>query len=79
MMAYFLITFIIIGVAGIYINKLRILLNIISLIFIYGCVLLINNVAESAWIGLVIVSLLYLQLISNFALMYFERNNLRVD
>ena len=79
MMGYFLVTFIIIGVAGVYINKLRILLNIISLIFIYGCVLLINNISESAWIGLVIVSLLYLQLISNFALMYFERNNLRVD
>ena len=79
MMAYFLISFIIIGIAGVYINKLRILLNIISLIFIYGCVLLINNVSESAWIGLVIVSLLYLQLICNFSLMHFERNNLRVD
>lgn len=79
MVAYFLVIFIIIGVAGIYINKLRILLNLISLTFIYGCILLINNVTESAWIGMVIVSLLYLQLLCNFALMHYERNNLKVD
>ena len=68
---YFLLMFIIIGVGGIYINKLRILLNLISLGFIYGCILLINNVSESAWIGLVIVALLFLQMVGNFVLMYF--------
>jgi hypothetical protein len=79
MEGYFLLVFIIIGAGNVFINKLRALLNLISLAFIYGCILLINNASESGWIGMVIVMLLFLQLFANFAIMHFERNNLRVD
>lgn len=79
MMGYFLVFFIIVGVVGIYINKIRVLLNLISLILIYGCILLINNVNTASWIGLAIVGLLFIQLITNFIIMHFERNNLRID
>ena len=58
---------------------MRYLLNLITLAFIYGLILLINNVEESAWIGMVIVALLFVGLISNFVIMHFERNNMRVD
>lgn len=79
MMGYFLGLFVVVGVAGIYINKIRVLLNLVSLIFVYGCILLINNVTNASWIGLVIVVLLFIQLITNFAIMHFERHNLRMD
>lgn len=79
MIGYFLVLFVIVGVAGIYINKIRVLLNLISLVLIYGCILLINNVNTASWIGLVIVGLLYLQLITNLVIMHFERNNMRID
>jgi hypothetical protein len=79
MMGYFLLLFVIVGVAGIYINKIRVILNLISLILIYGCILLINNVTTASWTGLVIVGFLYIQLITNFAIMHFERNNMRID
>jgi hypothetical protein len=76
---YLLILFLVLGVGGVYINKMRYLLNLITLAFIYGLILLINNVEESAWIVMVIVGLLFIGLIANFVIMHFERNNLRVD
>ncbi len=78
MMVYFLVMFILVGVGNIYINKLRILVNFLSLILIYACILLSNNV-DTAWIGIGIVFFLYLQLVTNFGIMYFERNYLRID
>ena len=79
MLIYFLVLFLIIGIGNIYINKLRCMLNLVSLGFIYGCILLINNVEESAWIGMVIVVAMFVQMIGNFCMMHFERNNLKVD
>lgn len=79
MMAYFLLMFIVVGVGSIYINKVRPLLNIVSLCLIYGCILLINNVSNASWIGMLIVGLMFVQLIFNFVMMHFERNKLKVD
>lgn len=79
MMVYFLLMFIVVGVAKIYINKLRVLINLISLIAIYGCILLINFVTEASWIGMVIVGLMLMQLLANFLLMHLEKNNMRID
>lgn len=79
MIIYFLLMFVVVGVAGIYINKIRVLLNFISLMLIYGCVLLVNYVTEASWIGMVIVALMFVQLLVNFLLMHLEKNNLKVD
>jgi hypothetical protein len=79
MLVYFLALFVAVGLAGIYINKVRVLVNLISLMLIYACILLINYVSEASWIGMVIVALMFLQLLVNFLIMHLERNNLRVD
>ena len=71
MQGWLLVMFLVLGVGGIYINKMRYLLNLITLAFIYGLILLINNVEESAWIGMVIVGLLFTGLVTNFVIMHF--------
>ena len=63
------------GLCRIFINKTRHLLNLLSLILIYVCILLINNVRNAAWTGLGVLGLLYLQLFLNFAFLYCERNS----
>ena len=71
MEGWFLVLFLVLGVGGIYINKMRYLLNLITLTVIYGLILLINNVEESTWIGMVVVGLLFTGLVINFVFIHF--------
>lgn len=71
MIAYFLLLMVLFGVGNVFINKVRNLLNLISLILIYSCYLLINQVSTATWAGFVVISLLFIQLITNFIIMYF--------
>ncbi|EFX61384.1 hypothetical protein DAPPUDRAFT_339871 [Daphnia pulex] len=49
------------------------MLNLVFLIFIYGCVMLYNNVSNAVWSGLAVTALLYLQLALNFTFLLFEK------
>jgi hypothetical protein len=79
MIIYFLLLLVAFGVGSVFINKIRNLLNLVSLCLIYGCYLLINYVPSANWAGFVIICLLYLQMVANFVIMHFESKNLRVD
>lgn len=79
MIAYFLVMMVVFGVGNVFINKVRNLLNLINLLLIYCCYLLINQVSSATWTGFVVLALLFIQLITNFIVMYFEKNNLRID
>lgn len=68
---YFLVLMVSFGVGNIFINKVRNLLNLISLILIYSSYLLINQVSNATWTGFVVIALLFVQLITNFIIMYF--------
>jgi hypothetical protein len=76
---YYLVLMVLFGVTNVFINKVRNLLNLISLILIYSCYLLINQISTATWTGFVVISLLYVQLITNFVIMFFEKTNLRID
>jgi hypothetical protein len=79
MIGYFLVMMVVFGIGNVFINKVRNLLNLINLLLIYCCYLLINQVSTATWTGFVVISLLFIQLITNFVIMYFEKGNLRVD
>jgi len=53
-----------------FINKMRYLLNFVSLILIYTCVLLINTVSSADWAGFLLLGLMYFQIILNFIFLY---------
>jgi len=79
LIGYFLVLMVLFGVTNVFINKVRNLLNLISLILIYSCYLLINQISTATWTGFVVISLLFIQLITNFIIMFFEKANLRID
>lgn len=79
LIGYFLVLMVLFGVTNVFINKVRNLLNLISLILIYSCYLLINQISTATWTGFVVISLLFIQLITNFIIMFFEKTNLRID
>lgn len=79
MIAVFIITFIIFAFANIFINKMRYMLNLVSLVFVYGCILLINTVNSADWGGIIILALIYIQLIVNFLFLYYERSKAKID
>jgi hypothetical protein len=79
LIGYFLVLMVLFGVTNVFINKVRNLLNLICLILIYSCYLLINQISTATWTGFVVISLLFIQLITNFIIMFFEKANLRID
>ena len=79
LIGYFLVLMVLFGVTNVFINKVRNLLNLISLVLIYSCYLLINQISTATWTGFVVISLLFIQLITNFIIMFFEKANLRID
>jgi hypothetical protein len=79
LIGYFLVLMVLFGVTNVFINKVRNFLNLISLILIYSCYLLINQISTATWTGFVVISLLFIQLITNFIIMFFEKANLRID
>ena len=79
MIVYFLVLTLIFGFGSIFINKVRNILNLLSLTLVYICYLLINFVSSATWAGFIVIALMYVQLITNFALMHYERKNLKMD
>ena len=63
--------FLFLALGNILISKIKYLLNLAILIFIYGCVMLYNNVSNAVWSGLAVTVLLYVQLIINFIFLVF--------
>ena len=78
MISYFGFTLLVIAVTTIFINKIRYLLNLISLIFLYGLQLLNNSVEGANWVGAAFMALLYIQMIANIFIMWLERRNFRL-
>lgn len=76
MMGSFLLMFILFGFVNLFINKIRYMLNLISLIFVYGCVLLVNTVTSADWAGILLLGIMFLQLGINILFLYFERTTL---
>jgi len=71
MIAFFLVMMVVFGVGNVFINKVRNLLNLINLLLIYCCYLLINQISTATWTGFVVIALLFVQLATNFVIMYF--------
>lgn len=63
--------FLLFALGNILISKIKYMLNLAILIFIYGCVLLYNNVGNAVWSGLAVTALLYIQLAINFLFLVF--------
>lgn len=63
--------FLFFALGNILISKIKYLLNLVILIFIYGCVMLYNNVSNAVWSGLAVTALLYLQMALNFLFLVF--------
>lgn len=74
MISIFFIMFLIYALGNILINKIRHMLNLVILIFIYACIMLYNNVSNAVWSGLAVTSLLYIQLALNFTFFVFEKS-----
>jgi len=74
MIGSFFVLFIVFAFTNIFMNKVRYMLNLVSLIFIYACVLLINTVPNADWAGFVLLVLMYLQIFVNFIFLYLERS-----
>ena len=71
MIGYFLVMMVVFGIGNVFINKVRNLVNLINLLLIYCCYLLINQVSTATWTGFAVISLLFIQLITNFVIIYF--------
>jgi len=74
MISIFFIMFLIYALGNILINKIRHMMNLVILIFIYACIMLYNNVSNAVWSGLAVTSLLYIQLALNFTFFVFEKS-----
>lgn len=74
MMGGLFLMFLLYALGNILINKMKYMLNIVILIFIYGCIMLYNNVNNAVWSGLAVTILLYIQLAINFTFFTFEKN-----
>ncbi len=74
MISIFFIMFLIYALGNILINKIRHMMNLVILIFIYACIMLYNNVSNAVWSGLAVASLLYIQLALNFTFFVFEKS-----
>lgn len=76
MISIALFIFIFVGFKNFYINKIRNMMNLISLILIYGCYVLIANVPAADWSGFAILALMYIQIFFNFIFIYLEGNKI---
>lgn len=74
MISIFFIMFLLYALGNILINKIRHMMNLVILIFIYACIMLYNNVSNAVWSGLAVTSLLYIQLALNFTFFVFEKS-----
>lgn len=66
--------FILYALGNIMINKIKYMIGLVELAFIFGFVLL-SNTAGSSWSGLAITVLLYIELFINATIMIIEKNN----
>jgi hypothetical protein len=74
MMGCLLVMFFLFALGNILINKIKYMINLVILLFIYGCILLYNNVSNAVWSGLAVTVLLYVQLAINFTFFVFEKS-----
>ena len=74
MISIFFLMFLLYALGNILINKIRYMLNLVILIFVYACIMLYNNVSNAVWSGLAVTALLYIQLVINFTFFVFEKS-----